>query len=1260
MVKKSLIGLAILLVLLVGAAVVVPSFVDWNAYKDRIAAEIEAATGRQLTIAGDVGLSLLPTPRLTAEQVSLSNLTGGQAPEMASLEALEVRVALAPLLSGELQVQSLVLVAPTVSLERLPDGRVNWQFDDPAGLQAASPESAVNGEAPEPVAPEPATPEPATPEAAEQPGGGGPAIRLDALSIENGTVIYRDLATGMEERLEQLDAEISAGSLQGPFEASGTAVARGQAVAFETRSGRLGAGSAPVALDLSLPDAGDATVSLRGNLDQSAQAFEGTLRTEGENLTLLAEALAPGSALPVQMAESFSLSGAIAFAAERLTLEDLQLSLGETNASGDAEIALAPQLDGRVALNIARLDLDSLLDRPLDGGGGQAPTGGFALPDDIVLGFEVIVDAAVYNGQIVRQVLVGGRLSEGTVTLDQAVALLPAGGDLSIAGQLTAEEQAPRFTGTLEAASNNLRGLAEWLEIALPPVPNDRLRRAALSSALDVTPARAQLSDLVLEIDSTTVQGGINLALGRAKPAFGAGLSIDRINLDGYLPGSGGGGGPDDLQVAQADTGGSEGAEGAEDTAGAAANPLEIFDANLNILVGNLTYAGQQANDLSLQAQVKDAEITVQSLTVGDLVGGSASFAGVIGGLPERPQVTDGQFRLDVPDTERLARLLEQPASGPLAQLGSLSAEGTASGNMETFSTDLRASIPEGGLAFAGQVRTATGNPAVENGRLSLDLSETQRLARLAGLADSPVARLGALQLSGPVSGSADDLTLDLSGQALGGSIAAAGRLQQGETLRFENLRITAREMTGARIAALIGPAADPLAGLGRLDLVTTMNGSPDGELSYDTTLGLLGGEIQGTGTASGLTGPQMTFGFDTRVALPQLGPLLTALGVEQTLRDGVDLNATARISGTPLQVQIGALNGRLGPTDLAGETAIDLTGARPAIQTTLQLGQVPLDRLLDDGLAGGGGQSPSRWSDGPLPLDALAGLNVTADLSAASISQGDLALSNARIPLRLQNALLQIDALTGQALGGSLRLAMSLDARDPRAAGLDFDLTGTQLDSAQLAPAEGAAGGRISGPLDLRITGNSLGRSESQLVGNLAGQGSVGGQITVQATAEEAVGNVLLGILGQQIRELRGLTSTVNAIFSAFAGTPAQLSGSFDIERGVVRTSDLTLTGRNAVARGQGIAADLPAWTLDLRTDLFRGGEQQPYLTALLSGSLDEPDVRVSGQPFQRNRQSAPAEGQTPSEPQQQPSPEDQLREQGEEILRGLFRSLQ
>lgn len=1293
MLKKILIGLAVLVVLLVGAVLVVPSFVDWNAYKGQIAAEVERATGRELTIAGDVSLSVLPTPRLSAEDVTLSNLPGGQAESMARLDALQVTVALAPLLSGEVQVQSVVLVSPTVVLERLPDGRGNWDFDPPAadggtadgtaseGAETAGAETAAPGGAPgETDAPAGAG------GASEQ--GGGLAISLDSLVIEDGTIVYRDLATGEEFQVQQVGAEIAANSLQGPFQAEGEAVYQGRQLVFEGRSGQLGSGTTPLGLEVRLPDAADASVTFSGDLDAQNTALSGNLQGRGEDLATLIAALQPDAGLPAPLANSFSFDAAVRYGDDRLEMEEVQLSLGEVSASGDVSLALAPQVDGQVSLNVSRLDLDALLAGMPSGGGGQsAPAAGFGLPADVSLGFELVVDALVYRDEVVRQVLVGGRLADGQVRLDQAIALLPGGGDVSLSGTLTAAEGAPAFNGQVEAASDNLRGLAAWLDLAVPEgVPADRLRSASYSSAIAYEPSQLQLSGMVLQVDSTTAQGGITLALGRSKPAFGAGITLDRLNLDAYLPGSGGGGGPSTVQLAQsgAENGpeseaASEAANNAENEAAAGAqrqggeNPLAGFNANLNLRLGSLTYRGQQANEIGFQGRVQDGVLTVQSLQVGDLVGGSAQLSGTVAGLPDAVQVSDGAFSVKVPDTTRLARLLNQPSDGPLAQLGSLAAEGTASGTLDDLTTDVTAQLPEGSLSFAGRVRNATGNPSLENGRISADLSDTQRLARLAGMADSPVARLGAVQLGGAVSGTPENLSLDLDGQMLGGRVGTSGAVVQREDgVHLDNLRLSAEGVSGSRLAQVVGPQAEALASLGALGLDSQLNGNLDGELRYDTTLRLLDGSVTGKGTASGLTGDQMSFAFDSAIDLPELRRALEAAGAGPTVRPGIGLETQARISGTPLNVTIENLRGQLGPTSISGQSSLDMTGAKPSVQASLQLGELPLDRILDDSLSGGGGQSTGRWSSEPLGLDALGSVNANLDIAVQSISQGEMTMQDVRLPLSLQNSVLQVDPLTGKAMGGDLNVRLSIDARDPDATTLAYDLTGTQIQTAQLVPEGSAAAGRVSGPVTLKATGDSRGRSEAALVQNLNGNGSVQGELTVKPRAEEQVGNALLGILGQQISELRGVTESVNTVFNAFAGAPSQLDGTFTIEQGVVRTGDLSLTGRDAVARANGVLAHLPAWATELTVDLFRGEEEQAYLTVNLTGALDEPNVRVSGQPFQRRDSGQSGSGQSgsgqsgseteeQSQQEQQPAtPEDQLREEGKKLLRGLFDKLQ
>ena len=95
-------------------------------------------TGRDLVIDGDISLSLLPSPTLSVSGVRLANLPGGSSPDMARLKSLDVHVALVPLLSSKIRVTRVTLIEPVVLLERLPDGRANWQFVPPANASGAA------------------------------------------------------------------------------------------------------------------------------------------------------------------------------------------------------------------------------------------------------------------------------------------------------------------------------------------------------------------------------------------------------------------------------------------------------------------------------------------------------------------------------------------------------------------------------------------------------------------------------------------------------------------------------------------------------------------------------------------------------------------------------------------------------------------------------------------------------------------------------------------------------------------------------------------------------------------------------------------------------------------------------------------------------------------------------------------------------------------------------------------------------------------
>ena len=89
----SLVGLLVLVV--AGGAVIALSF-DPDSLKPRIVAAVKQATGRDLTLDGRIRLGLSLRPTLTVQGVSFANPPGFSRPQMATLERLDLKLALLP------------------------------------------------------------------------------------------------------------------------------------------------------------------------------------------------------------------------------------------------------------------------------------------------------------------------------------------------------------------------------------------------------------------------------------------------------------------------------------------------------------------------------------------------------------------------------------------------------------------------------------------------------------------------------------------------------------------------------------------------------------------------------------------------------------------------------------------------------------------------------------------------------------------------------------------------------------------------------------------------------------------------------------------------------------------------------------------------------------------------------------------------------------------------------------------------------------
>src|SRR5918996_609202 len=178
--RKFLFVLLGLVVVLIGAALIVPFLIPTDTYKQQIAREVEGATGRKLTIDGPLRFTILPQLGLEAQQVTLANRPGAASPTMVRLKALEVELKVWPLLHGTLEVDRFVLVEPEIDLEVDAQGQPNWQLGGPPADRPAQPPAQRE---------EPAQPAPSGPGGIDEASGGMlREVRLGDVRVENGAL----------------------------------------------------------------------------------------------------------------------------------------------------------------------------------------------------------------------------------------------------------------------------------------------------------------------------------------------------------------------------------------------------------------------------------------------------------------------------------------------------------------------------------------------------------------------------------------------------------------------------------------------------------------------------------------------------------------------------------------------------------------------------------------------------------------------------------------------------------------------------------------------------------------------------------------------------------------------------------------------------------------------------------------------------------------------------------------------------------------
>ncbi len=124
--KKLFFGILLLLVIAIGGVFIFVSTFDANQYKEQITSAVKKQTGRDLSIQGDLKLSVYPDIAIDLGKTTFANASGFSEQMFATIESGKISVKLLPLLKKELKVDRIHLNSLKLNLHRKADGSTNW------------------------------------------------------------------------------------------------------------------------------------------------------------------------------------------------------------------------------------------------------------------------------------------------------------------------------------------------------------------------------------------------------------------------------------------------------------------------------------------------------------------------------------------------------------------------------------------------------------------------------------------------------------------------------------------------------------------------------------------------------------------------------------------------------------------------------------------------------------------------------------------------------------------------------------------------------------------------------------------------------------------------------------------------------------------------------------------------------------------------------------------------------------------------------
>lgn len=681
--KKVLLIIIGILFTSAAAAAVYIAMIDWNEHKDKIAQQFSEVTGKEIVFGGPVTFKILPSPYLTATDIKIYNPGKTKERPLVEIKKLVANLSLGPLLSGDLDIKRMVLENPQINVEVMDDNSLNWQY--PLTSEQRSRLESTE-------------------------------ITLNSVSLEKATLNFEDPARGIELKLDNLNGEIIAQSIMGPYRIEGNYIKDNNPEGFAISVGQLSNSFATTLNLVFTHPVSQSYVRFDGSFQLNNQVLNGNMILESENLIKFARTNFGIDNFQSEYNYPTALTFDVAATPEALNISNIVAKYGETQGAGNMRIAMndgwdtppggiRPRVD--LAFNFTDLNLDPAIFAIKEFIGkyrSEEQDYQPSLPVDLMADIKSV--RTVYKNQPIKDFEASFDVINNLLTVNKLSAVLPGETELTVKGDLAAYDNQPFYNMDTAFNSSDLLKTLNWLEVNPPVSTASTYRKAAGTAKLSGNFRRIHVSPFALTADKSTLSGEAGIKLD-GRPDVMLIVNADMVNFDNYVS---------QMPEEERQKSWAERMAYRFSRLGF----LKDFDMQLTARVDLAIYENMPFEKIDLKANLLDGNLALEGLKINSVANAEVSLAGQISGFGGVPAYQDLQYEIRTGDVSALINKFELDVPNlDYKTMKNFNSKGVAGGDLEKFALNSVSKLENLELNYAGQV-TKEDEGFVYNGNLEV------------------------------------------------------------------------------------------------------------------------------------------------------------------------------------------------------------------------------------------------------------------------------------------------------------------------------------------------------------------------------------------------------------------------------------------------------------------------------------------------------------------------------------------------------------